>query len=161
MSALEPIVFDLETSGLEPTSVITAAGLATGMGALLILNTTGRDADADHLTTAVERASGSNVRVTVQPDEAHLLTALDEFAHERIDEDNDYLTAYHGETWSGGFDLPFLPRACMRRGVDWPFPAVAYADVLTVIDRVDTGDVTDLAGVYDDLVGGDHCDPPD
>lgn len=161
MSGLQPIAFDIETSGLEPGSVITVAGLATDMGAWLGLNTTGREADASRLETAVEHESGSNVRVSVHPDESSVLTGLGEFAHKRIDGDQNYLTAYHGETWNGGFDLPFLRRACVRQGVDWPFPDTAYADVMTVVKRFNTGNVNDLVGVYDELISGDHCDPFD
>ncbi len=36
MGALDPIAFDIETSGLEPGSVITVAGLATDMGACIV-----------------------------------------------------------------------------------------------------------------------------
>jgi len=161
MGALDPIAFDIETSRLEPGSVITVAGLATDMGAWLGLNTTGRDANASRLETAVEHESDSNVRVSVHPDESSLLTALGEFAHQRIDGDRNYLTAYHGETWNGGFDLPFLRRACVRQEANWPFPDTAYADVMTVVKRFNTGDVSDLVGVYDELIGGDHCDPFD
>ncbi|WP_440765099.1 hypothetical protein [Natronorubrum sp. DTA7] len=159
MGGLTPIAFDIETSGLEPSATLTVAGLATDMGAWLGLNTTGREADASRLETAVEHESGSNIRVSTHSDERSLLTALGEFAHKRIDGDRHYLTAYHGETWKGGFDLPFLRRACVRREVDWPFPDVAYADVMTVYERFDTGDVNNLEGVYDELVGGEHCDP--
>lgn len=117
--------------------------------------------DASRLETAVKHESGTNVRISTHPDEGSLLTALEDFAHERIDGDRHYLTAYHGETWTGGFDLPLLRRACVRRDVDLPFPDVAYVDVMTVCERFNTGEVNDLVGVYDELVGGDHCDPFD
>lgn len=143
MGALNPIAFDIETAGLEPSATITVAGLATDMGAWLALNTTGREADSERLAAAVEHESGTNVRISTHPDEQSLLTALGDFAHERIDGDRHYLTAYHGETWKGGFDLPFLRRACVRRDVNWTFPDVAYADVMTVCERFNTGDVND------------------
>jgi len=76
-----------------------------------------------------------------------------------IDTDAHYLTAYHGETWNGGFDLPFLRSACVERDVPWPFPDMAYADMLDVVDRFDTNDTRDLVGVYDQLIGGETCDP--
>lgn len=159
MGDLAPLAFDIETTGLEPDAVITVAGIAAELGAWLVLNTTGRHADAEQLTTTVEYQSGVAVDVAVVQDEETLLTALGEVADERIDGDRQYLTAFHGETWSGGYDLPMLRRACIRRAVDWPFPAMPYADIMEVIDRVETGDTTDLEGVYDDLVGRDHCDP--
>ena len=48
-----------------------------------------------------------------------------------------------------GFDLPFLRSACVERGVPWPFPDTAYADVLDVVDRFATNDTRDFDGWYD------------
>lgn len=159
MGELRPIAFDIETTGLDETAVVTVAGLATDIGAWLGLNTTGRNADADSLAQAVETESGSNVRLAVRRNECGLLIALTEFAANLIDGDRHYVTAFHGETWRGGFDLPFLRRACVRRDVAWPFRDVAYADVQSMVDRFDMGEVNDLEGVYEALVGDDHCDP--
>jgi hypothetical protein len=91
--------------------------------------------------------------------EHELLSTLEEVGHDRLDDDAHYLTAYHGETWNGGFDLPFLRTACVDHGVGWPFPDIAYADVLTIVDRFDTNETSDLVGVYDHLIGGNSCDP--
>lgn len=161
MGNLSPIAFDIETDGLEPGSVLTVAGLTTEMGSWLALNTTGRDADANRLATDVEHESGSNVRVSVYRSEERLLAGLKDFATQTIDGDRHYLTAYNGERWRGGFDLPFLRRALVRRDAPWPFPDVAYADTMDMVEGFDTGDVSDLVGVYDDLIGGDDCDPFD
>lgn len=46
----------------------------------------------------------------------------------------------------------------MRPTVDRPVPDVADAAMMTVVERVDTGDVSDLVGVYEALVGDRHCD---
>jgi uncharacterized protein YprB with RNaseH-like and TPR domain len=161
MGDLSPIAFDIETSGLEPSAVITVAGLATNMGSWLALNTTGGNADATRLMADVEHESGSNVRVSVFQDEQSLLAGLEGFATETVDGDRHYLTAYNGERWRGGFDLPFLRSACVRRDVAWPFPDVAYADTMTMVERFDTGEVSDLVGVYEALIGDDHSDPFD
>lgn len=159
MGQLDPVAFDIETSGLDERAVITVAGFAFETGAWLVLNTDDREADQEQLERDLESRSGTTVRLTVCESEAALLAALSTFADERLDDERHYLTAYNGETWNGGFDLPFLRRACVRHDIDWPFDGLAYADVLPVIDRFDTGDVRDLVGVYDLLVGGDHCDP--
>lgn len=159
MGELRPIAFDIETTGLHPEAVITVAGLATDIGSWLALNTTGRDATAHALSEAIERTSGSNVQITVQQDEAGLLGELRDEATELIDDDRHYVTAYNGERWKAGFDLPFLRRACARRDIGWPFPAVAYSDTMTMVERFDTGDATDLVSVYESLIDGEHCDP--
>lgn len=159
MGDLSPIAFDIETSGLEPGAVVTVAGLTTDMGSWLALNTTERDANAERLATAVEHESGSNVRVSVFQNEPLLLVGLEDFATSTIDGDRHYLTAYNGERWRGGFDLPFLRRACVRYDASWPFPDVAYADTMDMVEGFDTGDVSDLVGVYEELIDGDDCDP--
>lgn len=161
MDNLQPIAFDIETTGLGPESVVTVAGLATDVGAWLALNTAGREADADRLAAAVDHESDANVRVAVFPDECSLLAGVGDVAGRTVDGDRHYVTAFNGETWNGGFDLQFLRSACVRRDVPWPFPDVAYADAMDMIRRFHTGEVDDLVGVYEALVGGDHHDPFD
>lgn len=161
MGNLTPIAFDIETSGLEPGSVITVAGLATDLGSWLALNTTGRETDPDRLAAEMEHQSGSNVRLTAYENESDLLDGLAAFAGDHVDGDRHYITAYNGEVWRGGFDLPFLRSSCVRRDAPWPFPDMAYADVMTMVERFDTGDEKSLVGVYEALIGNDHADPFD
>ena len=87
------------------------------------------------------------------------MEGLAAFADDRIDGDRHYLTAYNGERWRGGFDLPFLRSACVRRDVEWPFPDIAYADTMDMVEGFDTGDVSDLVGVYEVLIDDEDCDP--
>lgn len=159
MGDLVPVAFDIETSGLEPSAVITVAGLAFDMGAWLVLNTGGREADASELEATLEHRTGVTVQVTTVTDEGTLLAALNQVTSDRVSADRHYLTAYNGERWRGGFDLPFLRSACVRRDTAWPFPEMAYADVMTMVDRFNTGDTSDLVGVYEMLIGEDHGDP--
>ncbi|WP_324759950.1 hypothetical protein [Haloarcula montana] len=93
MSDLKPIAFDIETSGLDPDSVITVAGVATDIGSWLALNTNGRTANATALETVLETESGSHVQIRVCKDEETLLRALSDFADQSIDGDRHYLTA--------------------------------------------------------------------
>lgn len=161
MGNLEPIAFDIETTGLNPASVVTVIGLATDVGAWMGLNTTGREADAAQLMTEVEYESGSNVRVSVYRDEHDLLAGFEDFTTETVNGDRHFITAHNGERWKGGFDLMFMRRACVRRGVDWPFPDVAFADTMDVAQRFYPDDVNDLETVYGDLIGNNHHDPFD
>ncbi|WP_302080536.1 hypothetical protein [Salinibaculum rarum] len=159
MSDLSPVAFDIETSGLDRDAVVTVAGFSHELGHWLFLNTAGRTADEATLTRHLETESRAPVSLEVVATEQALLEALSVFAEERIDGDSHYLTAYNGETWNGGFDLPFLRSACHRNGVSWPFGDLAYADMMEVMSRFDTGDTNDLVGVYDLLIGADSCDP--
>lgn len=159
MGDLAPTAFDIETSGLEPGSVITVAGLAFELGEVLLLNTAGRLADREKLEDQLTTHSAGRVDLRVCETEYELLNALAEVSNEQINTDAHYLTAYHGETWKGGFDLPFLRTACVSRDVPWPFPDMAYADMVDVVGRFNTNDTRDLVGVYDQLIGEETCDP--
>ena len=161
MSDLTPVAFDIETSGLDADAVVTVAGFSHELGHWLFLNTAGRDADEATLRQRLETESETPVSIDVVPTEQALLEALSVFVEDRVNGESHYLTAYNGETWNGGFDLPFLRSACHRNGVEWPFGDLAYADTMEMMDRFDTGDTRDLVGVYDLLVGGDSCDPFD
>lgn len=161
MGDLEPVAFDIETSGLTDDAVITVAGIAHEMGEVLILNTGERDADQPRLERNLREYSAGDVELAVVETEHDLLSRLDQLANNRIDGDRHYLTAYHGETWNGGFDLPFVRTACVDHNVAWPFPNLAYADMLDVVDRFETNDQNDLVGVYDTLIGKETCDPFD
>jgi len=60
------------------------------------------------LEQALTEYSTQGVEVIVVDDEVGLLGAVQEIATNRLNEDRHYLTAYNGETWKGGFDLPYL-----------------------------------------------------
>lgn len=162
MSALDPVAFDIETSGFDETAVITVAGFAHDLGIVLICNLAGREAP-DHapLVATLDRHASTAVQVDFVNDEQALLKAITEFATHRLDGDRHYLTAFNGETWSGGFDLPFCRTRYVRHGLEWPFGDVAYADMIQIVDRFDTGDHSDLVGVYDTLINEPTCDPFD
>jgi hypothetical protein len=157
MSDLSPVAFDIETTGLSPDAQITVAGLAHELGVTMALNTGGRPADRDELVAALDE-SAHVVDCTVCQTESELLDALASDA-QRLDEDSHYLTAFNGEVWNGGFDLQFLRSRCVAHDREWPFPDLAYADVLDAVDRFATGGANDLEGCYETLVGGETCDP--
>jgi len=157
---LDPIAFDIETSGLDEDAVITVAGFAHDLGESIILNVDGRDApDHQTLTTALDDHSAGAVSLEIVDDEAALLESISEVATNQINHDRHYLTAYNGETWNGGFDLPFCRTRFLDHDMDWPFGDLAYADMMDMVDRFDTQDQRDLVGVYDHLIGDVTCDP--
>lgn len=157
---LDPIAFDIETSGLDEDAVITVAGFAHDLGESIILNVDGRDApDHQTLTTALDEHSAGAVSLEIVDDEAALLESISEIATSQINGDRHYLTAYNGETWNGGFDLPFCRTRFLDHDMDWPFGDLAYADMMEMVDRFNTQDQRDLVGVYDHLIGNETCDP--
>jgi hypothetical protein len=160
MGTLDPVAFDIETSGLDDDAVITVAGFAHELGETLVLNVAGRDRPAtDPLVDRLDDHSAQRVCLTVVDSEQALLDAVGTFATKRLDGDSHYLTAFNGETWNGGFDLPFCRTRFHRHGMDWPFGDVAYADMMEIVDRFETNDQRDLVGVYDALIGEATCDP--
>jgi hypothetical protein len=160
MSNLAPVAFDIETTGFGKDAVITVAGFGHTLGESLYLNVDGQTPpEREDLVTALDEHSAGTVQLEVVPDEAALLEGIATFANEHLDGDTHYLTAYNGETWSGGFDLPFCRTRFLQNGLDWPFGDLAYADMMSIVDRFATGDQTDLVGVYDALIGDPTCDP--
>lgn len=104
---LNPIAFDIETSGLDEDAIITVAGFAHNLGESIILNVDGSDApEHQTLTSALDEHSAGAVSLELVDSEAALLEAISGIATEQIDGDRHYLTAYNGEMWNGRFDLP-------------------------------------------------------
>jgi uncharacterized protein YprB with RNaseH-like and TPR domain len=162
MSDLDPVAFDIETSGLGDNAILTVVGFAHNLGESLALNVAGSDTvDRKELVAALDETSAGTVQLDVVNDERALLEYVATFVSEHLDGDRHYLTAFNGETWSGGFDLPFCRTRFHRHGMDWPFGDLAYADMMQIVDRFETGDHGDLVGVYDTLIGEDTCDPFD
>jgi uncharacterized protein YprB with RNaseH-like and TPR domain len=158
---MEPIAFDIETSGLGEGAVVTVAGLYGDNWTTLILNTDDRIVAQPQLRETVRENTDVTSNLVVVGSEEDLLEELNDVSDERVDVDDNYLTAYNGETWSGGFDLPFVRTACIRHDVGWPFEDMAYIDVFGYIDRVNTNDEQGLVEVYDYIIGDENCDPFD
>lgn len=163
MSDLSPIAFDIETSGLDREAVVTVAGFSHELGTWIVLNTGGRSAriDQEALARALSERGDRVVALEVVDDERALLEEVTAFIEDRLDGDRHYLTAYNGETWNGGFDLPFLRSAYLRNELAWPFGDIAYADMMEAVKRFDTNGESDLVGVYDELIGEESYDPFD
>jgi|APHM01.1.fsa_nt_gi hypothetical protein len=162
MGNLDPVSFDIETSRLDEDAVITVVGFAHTLGESLILNVGGSDEyDRQTLVTTLDTHSAGTVQLDIVESEAALLEAVASFARNQLDGDKHYLTAFNGETWNGGFDLPFCRTRFLNHDMGWPFGDIAYADMMQMVDRFDTNDQRDLVGVYEELIGEESCDPFD
>ncbi len=107
MGNLYPIAFDIETPGLDKDAVITVAGFAHELGESIILNVEGREnRDRQSLVTTLDEHSAGTVQLEIVDSEKALLDSLASFVTHQLDGDRHYLTAFNGETWKGGFDLP-------------------------------------------------------
>lgn len=161
MSDLEARAIDIETTGFDYDAKISVIGVAAPIGNWIVVNTEGRTVNEPDLLKAVTKRSSQTVHLDFVDTEAGLLHSIGEWVTDHIDGSKHYLTAFNGETWNGGFDLPMLRRKCIQHDVDWPFLNIPYADTMTMLDPIDTCGRSDLEGTYDILVGTDNCDPFD
>jgi uncharacterized protein YprB with RNaseH-like and TPR domain len=157
---LQPVAFDIETTGFTVEDRVTVAGFELPLGVRLFLNAAGRPVDSS-LETDLQSAGDVPVQLSTHADERTLLEALGSFVAETV-VDRDYLlVAYNGERWRSGFDLPFLRTRLAAHDDRWPFVDVPYADLMPIFDRrfqtvrADGTTVTDLVGVYEAVDGGD------
>lgn len=161
-SGLDPVAIDIETTGLDGDGRVTVVGFAHALGAWLALNGDGRvdESSRAELLAGLPTHAGATIELEVAGSERETLERLGAFVGSRLDPDRHYLTAFNGETWRGGFDLPFLRTAHLRHDLSWPFGTLAYADVSeAVVDRFATDGARDLAGVHAALVGDGVDDP--
>ncbi|WP_435186926.1 hypothetical protein [Halobellus sp. EA9] len=169
---LDIVAFDIETTGFTVEDEVTVAGFALDMGARVFYQTGGRPAKS--IEQAVRDAATHNVQVSAHESEAQLLDAMAAFVAGRLADKEILLVAYNGETWRGGFDLPFLRTRHAVHGVAWPFTAVPYADLLPVFTKqfnttrgptpgADSmsGEASGTVGDADDVTSTDGADADD
>lgn len=164
-NARRHIAWDLETTGLAWTDEITVSGIwlpgDTGT-ADLVLNTGGAEVETDRFESRLTACSGATVNVTAAPDETDLLETMRQLLFRGFDREYCRLTAYNGDSWKGGFDLPFVRTQCLKRGVDWVFDGIEFCDLwepitkrlnTTVAYPGGTDAVNSLAGAHEILFG--------
>lgn len=132
--ALELVAFDIETTGFDAADVVTVVGFALPLGVRVFCQTGGRASDG--VEEDVQDRVEQYVIVSMHDSEAVLLEAVGEFVRMRFRDDDVLLAAFNGETWDGGFDVPFLRTRFARHGVDWPFVDVPYTDVFPVVAKL-------------------------
>jgi hypothetical protein len=156
-TGMKTAAVDIETTGTEPDDQITVIGVDIPMGSRLFLNTGGREY-AEATGKELDNEFPGVVSVNACGSEYSMLGAFQEFALRRFgranqdDTDEFKFAAYNGETWNGGFDLPFIRTRCREHDVEWPLQG-PYTDVMTVV-----GDHFNVSGkgletTYDELVG--------
>jgi uncharacterized protein YprB with RNaseH-like and TPR domain len=152
---MKTAAFDIETTGTAPDDRITVLGVDIPMGSRLFLNTGGREYD-----NSVGKSLHANfprvVSVTPCSSEGALLAAVRKFALERFgrsnrDDDEFKFAAYNGETWRGGFDLPFIRTRCRQHDIEWPLQG-PYIDAMSVVGNHFNVSGKSLATTYGELV---------
>lgn len=162
---MKTAALDIETTGTAPDDQITVIGIDIPIGSCLFLNRDGREYTetvSEHLDDEFEGI----VNIRACESERSLLDSLHGFVTERFGnmartEDDEFkYAAYNGETWNGGFDLPFIRTRCRKHDVGWPLQG-AYIDVMNVVgDRFNVSGKS-LETTYGELIGEglNACDP--
>jgi len=158
---LRNVAFDIETTGFDVDDEVTVVGFDLELGCRVFLQTGGRAHDG--CEAAVSNRTGEHVKLSAHQSEAALLDAVAEFAASRLQSNDVLLVAYNGETWRGGFDLPFLRTRFAAHGIAWPFQDLPYADLLPMVrdqfnTTIDGEDAAALDTAYDVLCDGAYGD---
>lgn len=161
MSSLTPVAFDIETTGFETTAQSTVLGLVFPAGVRVFVNTDGRSVSAEHLQNEQRALFDEQIVLSVHDSEQQLFETFSKTVREKVAPRDYLLTAYNGELWRSGFDLPFLRTRFLSHESQWPFADVPYADLLPIFkSRFNTAGLGEseqkatLEHVYETLVGG-------
>ncbi len=161
MSSLTPVAFDIETTGFETTAQSTVLGLVFPAGVRVFVNTEGRPVTTEKLQQQQRAIFDEQIVLSVHDSEQQLFDAFSKTIREKIAPREYLLTAYNGELWRSGFDLPFLRTRFLSHETQWPFADVPYADLLPIFkSRFNTAGLGEneqkatLEHVYETLIGG-------
>lgn len=154
---MKTAALDIETTGTAPDDRITVIGLDVPMGSRLFLNTDGREY-SEAISERLRNEFARVVNITVHDSERALLEGFRAFVTERFgggdhsDRDEFKYAAYNGETWNGGFDLPFIRTRCREHDLAWPLQG-PYIEVIEVIGNRFNVSGRSLETTYGELVG--------
>lgn len=142
---LDFAVFDIETTGLcaADGDIVTTVVMYHNDTYNIWFNTDGDSTDAiteEDITADVDEVD--SVSLNVWANETELFNAINRYINgvenlyneeepssDGAFNDNTVLTAYNGETYRGGFDIPFCrSRNLMSNATTWMFDGVWYAD---------------------------------
>jgi len=166
---LTQVPFDIETTGFAVDDEVTVVGFVLPLGCRVFCQTGGQRASGDRLEVQMHERFGPHLEqltITVHESERSLLDAFALFVRDTLSPREYLLTAYNGEQFRGGFDLPFLRTRLARLDIAWPFGDLPYADLLPIFRNrfntvVDGDDSCPLERAYEVLVGTEltDCDP--
>ncbi|QSG01686.1 ribonuclease H-like domain-containing protein [Natranaeroarchaeum sulfidigenes] len=157
MSSLSTVAFDIETTGFTVGDRLTVVGFDAEIGSHVFLNTDGK-APTEGLEERINDAVTTPVALSIHNSEDALLYAVTEFVESTLSDQDIKLVAYNGETWNGGFDLPFLRTRLNHHDLGWPFEDIPYIEAMDVFQSRFNTTENSLVAVYEELIGGDVGD---
>lgn len=133
------VAIDIETSGFQADGTVTVFGMLVESNgerhAHVVLNTGGRSADADGIRSVVEDASHNQLNLITVMDEVSLLDEVRSLLFEHFDKEYNRIVAYNGQTWRGGFDIPFLRSRYNSHGIEWALHGCDYVDLYPIVSK--------------------------
>lgn len=130
------VPFDIETTGLYDTDVITSFTLEHNQEYISWLNSNGETIDSS-IESELRQESGADVSVHSCTNEGDILSSVGEYLNDNFNKDSTLLIAYNGEVWKGGFDISFIRSACLRTGEEFPFIGFTYVDLMPIFGKKD------------------------
>jgi len=152
MTNLETVAFDIETTGFQTTDQVTVIGFDAEISSRVFLNIDDRG-DPRTLEDRIHDNMNPPVVLSIHENEAALLEAMTEFVESNLTTQEIKLVAYNGETWKGGFDLPFVRTRLNAHDLEWPFHGLPYIDLMDVFESRFNTTETSLTAVYEELIG--------
>ena len=157
MTQLKTVAFDIETTGFETTDQVTVIGFDADISSRVFLNLDDRE-NPSFLAERLDDEMDPSVVLSTHESEKALLEAMNDFVESSLTSQEIKLVAYNGETWNGGFDLPFVRTRLNAHDLEWPFIDLPYIDLMDVFDsRFNTTEAS-LTAVYEELLGEDLSD---
>jgi len=157
MTHLSTVAFDIETTGFETTDQVTIIGFDADISSRVFLNVDNRGTPSS-LQERLDEELNPSIVLSTHRSETALLQAVTDFVESSLTSQEIKLVAYNGETWNGGFDLPFVRTRLNAHDLKWPFVGLPYIDLMDVIDSRFNTTETSLTAVYDELLGDDLSD---
>jgi uncharacterized protein YprB with RNaseH-like and TPR domain len=157
MTDLKTVAFDIETTGFARTDQLTVVGFDAAISSRVFLNT-GERTSPPKLEQRLNEELQTPVTLSTHESEAALLEAMTEFVEATLANQEFKLVAYNGDTWNGGFDLPFLRTRLTTHNLGWPFAELPYVEVLDIFESRFNTTENSLDGVYEELIGSSLSD---
>jgi len=157
MTQLKTVAFDIETTGFETTDQVTVIGFDADISSRVFLNVDNRGKPSS-LAERLDEGMYPSVVLSTHNSETALFEAMSDFVESSLRTQEIKLVAYNGETWNGGFDLPFVRTRLIAHDLKWPFVDLPYIDLMGVIESRFNTTETSLTAVYEELLGEDLSD---
>jgi len=151
MTDLKTVAFDIETTGFETTDQLTVVGFDAAISSRVFLNTGDRTSQSN-LEQRLNETLQTPITLSEHDNEASLLEAMTAFVDSTLADQEVKLVAYNGDTWNGGFDLPFLRTRLTAHNLGWPFAELPYVEVLDVFKSRFNTTADTLGAVYEELI---------